>query len=411
MVVGAADRLALCLAVQPASACRASSRRWPACSRVLGLQLYILGSTGSINLPYGSALVNFGQIAGHAGLGRPMRWRRCPASSMFVDGLPHRCAPPGGRTCRRRRSAACRSSARRHHRRCSKSSSATSTSRSRHAVDVRPVRRPGRGHELRADPHQMGPLDDTPSAATARRRAAPASTSAASTPAPSCCARCFAALGGVLAAARLASASQQAGTGDVNLNAIAAAVIGGTSLFGGRGSAYSALLGIIVIQSIASGLTLLDLSSSLRYMITGARARHRRHRRLAGPPLARLPRPRLNRSESRGITWLRNLPERSRRSPARRRASASNAPGRCSRPAPRVVLVDRAEDSAEGALRRTRPEGHPAGGRPDRPGERRRHDAADPGEGRPARHLPRQCRLLCRRRGASTATPTPGTAC
>ena len=47
-------------------------------------------------------------------------------------------------------------------------------------------------------------------------------------------------------------------------------MIGGTSLFGGRGSAYSALLGIIVIGSIASGLTLLDLSSSLRYMITGA---------------------------------------------------------------------------------------------------------------------------------------------
>lgn len=80
----------------------------------------------------------------------------------------------------------------------------------------------------------------------------------------------LAAAGGILAAARLASSSQQAGTGDVNLNAIAAAVIGGTSLFGGRGSAYSALLGIIVIQSIASGLTLLDLSSSLRYMITGA---------------------------------------------------------------------------------------------------------------------------------------------
>ena len=79
----------------------------------------------------------------------------------------------------------------------------------------------------------------------------------------------FAALGGVLSSARLASASQQAGTGDVNLNAIAAAVIGGTSLFGGRGNAWSALLGIIVIQSIASGLTLLNLSSSLRYMITG----------------------------------------------------------------------------------------------------------------------------------------------
>ena len=80
----------------------------------------------------------------------------------------------------------------------------------------------------------------------------------------------LAALGGILSASRLASSSQQAGAGDVNLNAIAAAVIGGTSLFGGRGSAYSALLGIIVIQAISNGLTLLNLSSSLRYMITGA---------------------------------------------------------------------------------------------------------------------------------------------
>jgi len=79
----------------------------------------------------------------------------------------------------------------------------------------------------------------------------------------------LASIGGVLSAARLATSSQQAGTGDVNLNAIAAAVIGGTSLFGGRGSAYSALLGIIVIQAISNGLTLLNLSSSLRYMITG----------------------------------------------------------------------------------------------------------------------------------------------
>lgn len=70
-------------------------------------------------------------------------------------------------------------------------------------------------------------------------------------------------------AARLASANQRSGTGDVNLNAIAAAVIGGTSLFGGRGNAWSARLGIIVIQSISSGLTLLNLDSSFRFMITG----------------------------------------------------------------------------------------------------------------------------------------------
>ncbi|WP_157155185.1 sugar ABC transporter permease [Diaminobutyricimonas sp. LJ205] len=80
----------------------------------------------------------------------------------------------------------------------------------------------------------------------------------------------FAALGGLMAAARLAAANQGSGGGDTNLNAIAAAVIGGASLFGGRGSAFSALLGVLVIGSISSGLTLLNLDSSIRYMITGA---------------------------------------------------------------------------------------------------------------------------------------------
>lgn len=80
----------------------------------------------------------------------------------------------------------------------------------------------------------------------------------------------LAAIGGVLAAARLGAANQGTGTGDVNLNAIAAAVIGGTSLFGGRGTAWAAPLGILVIQGIASGLTLLDLSSSIRFEVTGA---------------------------------------------------------------------------------------------------------------------------------------------
>jgi D-xylose transport system permease protein len=79
----------------------------------------------------------------------------------------------------------------------------------------------------------------------------------------------LACVGGILAAARLASANLSSGTGDVNLNAIAAAVIGGTSLFGGRGSAFSALLGTLVIAAIASGLTLLNLDSSYRFVITG----------------------------------------------------------------------------------------------------------------------------------------------
>ncbi|GAA3212342.1 sugar ABC transporter permease [Microbacterium terregens] len=79
----------------------------------------------------------------------------------------------------------------------------------------------------------------------------------------------LAAIGGILAAARLAAANQSSGAGDVNLNAIAAAVIGGASLFGGRGTAFAALLGIVVIQSIASGLTLLNLDSSVKFMVTG----------------------------------------------------------------------------------------------------------------------------------------------
>ena len=79
----------------------------------------------------------------------------------------------------------------------------------------------------------------------------------------------LACVGGLLAAGRLASANLSSGTGDVNLNAIAAAVIGGTSLFGGRGSAISALLGTLVIAAIANGLTLLNLESSWRFVITG----------------------------------------------------------------------------------------------------------------------------------------------
>ena len=79
----------------------------------------------------------------------------------------------------------------------------------------------------------------------------------------------FASLGGMFLAGWLGASSTEAGTGNTNLDAIAAAVIGGTSLFGGRGSAYSALLGVAVIQSIANGLDLLNLSSAQQFMITG----------------------------------------------------------------------------------------------------------------------------------------------
>ena len=80
----------------------------------------------------------------------------------------------------------------------------------------------------------------------------------------------FAALGGLMFLGKLTSVSQSSGSNDVNLVAIAAAVIGGTSLFGGRGSTYSALLGVLVLTSITSGLNRIGVDSSVRYIVTGA---------------------------------------------------------------------------------------------------------------------------------------------
>ena len=232
---------------------------------ILGLQLYILGDTGSINLPYGSPMVSFGQSLY---MPAPLAYAVAAVAGIALFVL-------GARTARRRREA-------------------NLSSQSLGALVVRAVAITI-VLELavfyldrdRGVPWMLGffvalvlllnyALTRTKwgrsvTAVGGNREAARRSGINVRLITTSVFVLCsvFAAVGGVLASARLASASQQAGTGDVNLDAIAAAVIGGTSLFGGRGSAYSALLGIIVIQAISNGLTLLDLSSSLRYMITG----------------------------------------------------------------------------------------------------------------------------------------------
>ncbi len=231
----------------------------------LGLQLYVLGPTGSINLPYGSPLVNFGQT-----LVMPS-W-----VSHALAALPGLLILFFGYRSAQRRKAAGLSS------------------RSLGGLAIQAVVTIGVLEAItsylnasRGVPWMFGLFvglviamnyafkrtkwGRSMTAVGGNREAARRAGINVPLIYMSAFALCatFAAGGGILAAARLASSSQQAGTGDVNLNAIASAVIGGTSLFGGRGSAYSALLGIIVIQSIASGLTLLDLSSSLRYMITG----------------------------------------------------------------------------------------------------------------------------------------------
>ena len=233
---------------------------------VLGLQLYLLGSTGSINLPYESPLVNFGQLLV---MPDPVSYILAALPGIVLLVLEYR-------TAARRRAAGL---------------SSHPLGRLLVRAVVLTVILEFIVYYLNLDrgiPWMFGlfvglvvamdyALTRTKWGRSmiavggnreAARRAGINVRYIYTTAFMLCSA--LAATGGILSAARLASASQQAGTGDVNLNAIAAAVIGGTSLFGGRGSAYSALLGIIVIQSIASGLTLLDLSSSLRYMITGA---------------------------------------------------------------------------------------------------------------------------------------------
>jgi D-xylose transport system permease protein len=233
---------------------------------ILGMQLYVLGATGSINLPYDSALVNLGQLIIIPAIVSHLL-ALVPGAVILLLGM---------RTRERRRAS-----------NLSAPSVGSLLVRSLAITVLLEVvvayLNQGRGVPLMFGVF-LGLAVAMDYALTRTRwgrsmnavggnheaaRRAGINVSAIYTSAFVLCAS-FAALGGVLTAARLASASQQAGSGDVNLNAIAAAVIGGTSLFGGRGSAYSAVLGIIVIQSIASGLTLLNLSSSLRFMITGA---------------------------------------------------------------------------------------------------------------------------------------------
>ncbi len=75
--------------------------------------------------------------------------------------------------------------------------------------------------------------------------------------------------GGIVLASRLRSVDTAAGGSNLLLNSIAAAVIGGTSLFGGSGKISSAFLGALVIASIENGMGLLGLSAGVKFVITG----------------------------------------------------------------------------------------------------------------------------------------------
>ena len=232
----------------------------------VGVQLWLLGTKGAVNLPFDSALVKFAQMqfvpewlsyvfvlagavgSSSAGYARAQERRKAGLSAQSITVLALRSAAAAARA---RALVACPQPG------------------ARRRLDVRVLHRAGAGMHYvltrTAFGRSMFAVGGNPEAA----RRAGINVKAIYRSVFMLCST-FAALGGILAAARLAAANQSSGGGDVNLNAIAAAVIGGTSLFGGRGSAFAALLGILVIQSISNGLTLLSLDSSYRFMITGA---------------------------------------------------------------------------------------------------------------------------------------------
>ena len=77
-------------------------------------------------------------------------------------------------------------------------------------------------------------------------------------------------LGGIVLAARLNSVDLNAGGGTLLIDAIAAAVIGGTSLFGGRGEVRNALIGAAMISTITNGMFILGYATGIIFMVTGA---------------------------------------------------------------------------------------------------------------------------------------------
>jgi D-xylose transport system permease protein len=80
----------------------------------------------------------------------------------------------------------------------------------------------------------------------------------------------MAGIGGIVLAARLNSVDLNAGGGTLLIDAIAAAVIGGTSLFGGRGEIRDALIGATIISVVSNGMFILGYSTGTIFIVTGS---------------------------------------------------------------------------------------------------------------------------------------------
>ena len=80
----------------------------------------------------------------------------------------------------------------------------------------------------------------------------------------------LASIGGIIAASRASSVDPNTGGSNVLLYSVGAAVIGGTSLFGGKGRIIDAVLGGAVVAVIINGMGLLNVESGIKFIVTGA---------------------------------------------------------------------------------------------------------------------------------------------
>ena len=80
----------------------------------------------------------------------------------------------------------------------------------------------------------------------------------------------FAAIAGFLLSGRVISGQPLLGSGDLLLQSIGAVIIGGTSIFGGRGGVLRTVLGVLVIAFMVNGLNLLAISTFTQQVIVGA---------------------------------------------------------------------------------------------------------------------------------------------
>lgn len=255
----------------------------------LGLQLYLLGNTGSINLPYGSWLVSFGQLLV---MPRPLSYALALVAGLAIFFT-------GFRAAQRRRTAGL--------------SAPSAAGIALKALVITLIIGCGVFYlnQSRGVPWMFalfvalviamnyaltrtrwGRCVQAVGGNREAARRAGINVNFIYVSAFMACST-LAAAGGIMAAARLASSSQQAGTGDVNLNAIAAAVIGGTSLFGGRGSG---VVGPARYYRHPVDCERFDASRSVVFASLhdyGCSACHRRDCRFPCPPFAPVARPRL----------------------------------------------------------------------------------------------------------------------